>query len=185
MVVCDITDAPEEKVEAVKAAENIIRKNLTPLEEARAVKALQDAQNLDVRQLHALIGKGEAWIRLRLEMLNWPPEFLCALQDREIKVSTARHLVKIDDVEYRQYLLIQAVKNGITENTAMCWLQHWLATKDDVPVSDIPEEERLKMADQRVVVTIPCFRCERMMSMEFMVIVRICRDCYKQLVEPQ
>lgn len=63
----------------VTILENLQRENLTPLEEARGVKALLDSGQ-DVRTISAEIGKGPQWVIRRAKLMDLSPKWLWAIE---------------------------------------------------------------------------------------------------------
>jgi len=178
-----VRDDDEESLDLVKATENILRENLSQLEEARDVKTLLDKGGYSIPQLSKMLGKSESWIRARLDLLTWPADFLEAIQSKAINLAVGNWLVRIDDPEYRSYLLQCAVKNGITSYTAQAWFQHWAATKEVTPEENLPEGEKVRQAPQEMHISIPCFRCGKMTRIEDLVVCRICQACYGEVTE--
>lgn len=89
----DVAESPANAAELRASAlvENIHRKNLAPLEEAREVAALVDdfgSQAEAARQ----IGYSTAWVSQRLALLNLVPELKEKLRSGELKVKEARSL---------------------------------------------------------------------------------------------
>ena len=176
-----IQEVPAADFEAIKAVENLMSKALTPLEEARQVAAIMHDHELAPAEVAEMISKTESWVKSRLALLSWPDDFLEALQAEKIPIVVGRYLMQVTDEVYRSYLLHQAVKNGITGYTALAWLQHWRSTEEPLPSEELPEGDAPASAPQRIQVQMPCFRCERMTSIEHLVITRICTNCYNEL----
>lgn len=181
MIMAHISDAPPEKQEAIKAVENMTREQLTPLEEARNLLNMHRNMDLSVPQISHLTGKSESWVRQRLDMLNWPMNVLEQIQLKNITLAVGRQLVKVDDEEYRNYLLHEAAKNGITEYTAAAWVQSWIAERSTPEVQDIIVPPRPPSQAGDLEIRMPCFRCHQPTVIGKMSIVRICFDCYNEV----
>lgn len=95
--------------------ENIQRKDLTPIEEAKAYKKLIDLGNLTQDQLAAKMGKNQSTIANKLRLLNLVPEAQDALLNNEISERHARSLLQIkDDPEKQKEVLNKIVKDRLT-----------------------------------------------------------------------
>lgn len=83
---------------AVSLAENAIREDLTPVEEAHALREWREVLGLSVVEIAGKLGKSEAWVRGRLDLLLWPDRALAAVAAGRAAVSALRPLMDLDDV---------------------------------------------------------------------------------------
>jgi len=176
-----IHEGDDLEAEEVKTIENMQRQNLSFAEEAQGIRYLRDVKDLDLSQIAKTVGKSQSWVRQRLEALTWPTSLLQAVSEKRIPIGAAHHLVKIDDEEYREFLIQQAAKNGISEWVAMGWLQAWETSRTQTPPDeiDVPEKQEQHPVEYKVV--IPCFACHEEHKVEDLVIVRLCKRCYRAL----
>ena len=80
--------------DAVKVAalvENIHREDLSPLDEAAALRALLDVYDTNA-EVARQVGKERAWVGQRLALLNLAPDLMDALKSGELKIKEARRL---------------------------------------------------------------------------------------------
>ena len=89
----------------VAIVENIQRKNLSPIEEAKSYKKLLDRGYLTQDQLATRMGKTQATISNKLRLLNLAEEVQDALLNNRISERHARSLLKIDDKKQQVDLL--------------------------------------------------------------------------------
>ncbi len=89
----------------VAIVENIQRKNLSPIEEAKSYKKLLDRGYLTQDQLATRMGKTQATISNKLRLLNLSEEVQDALLNNRISERHARSLLKIDDKKQQVELL--------------------------------------------------------------------------------
>lgn len=82
--------------------ENIQRKDLTPIEEAKSYKKLLDLGNLTQDQLAAKMGKNQSTIANKLRLLNLVPEAQDALLHNSISERHARSLLQLKDNPAKQ-----------------------------------------------------------------------------------
>ena len=95
-VVIDLNDNESAEVAIV---ENIQRKNLSALEEAKSYKKLLDRGYLTQEELAVRMGKTQGSISNKLRLLNLSDEVQEALLNNEISERHARSLLKIDNKE--------------------------------------------------------------------------------------
>jgi ParB family chromosome partitioning protein len=95
-VIIDLNDNESAEVAIV---ENIQRKNLSALEEAKSYKKLLDRGYLTQEELAIKMGKTQGAISNKLRLLNLSEEVQNALLNNEISERHARSLLKVDNKE--------------------------------------------------------------------------------------
>lgn len=91
VTVRELTD--EEALE-IQAFENLHRKDLGPIEEARAFKMLTDAGNHDVKALAARVDKSEAYVYRSLRLLELPDAVLDAIEEGKMTPAHGHQLLR-------------------------------------------------------------------------------------------
>lgn len=95
--------------------ENIQRKDLTAIEEAKSYKKLLDLGNLTQDQLAAKMGKKQSTIANKLRLLNLVPEAQDALLHNSISERHARSLLQIkDDPAKQREVLNKIIEERLT-----------------------------------------------------------------------
>jgi ParB family chromosome partitioning protein len=97
--------------------ENVLREDITPMEEARALKALLDATGWSYATLGERLGKNKAWVDHRVRLLKLPAVFQSALEQqvagpegKTTRPFTPRHAgVVIQAPEATQAALIEEI----------------------------------------------------------------------------
>ncbi len=84
----------DEQVRIMAVAENLIRKNLSPMEEAHAFQTLIDLRAYNLEELIAKFGKSEFYIRSRLRLLNLILDFSLLLDNDELSIGAGIELSK-------------------------------------------------------------------------------------------
>ena len=104
----------------VAIVENIQRKDLSPIEEAKSYKKLLDRGYLTQDQLASRMGKAQATISNKLRLLNLDEEVQNALLNNKISERHARSLLRIEDKELQKEVLKEILENRLnvrdTEN---------------------------------------------------------------------
>ncbi|MBU1146045.1 ParB/RepB/Spo0J family partition protein [Patescibacteria group bacterium] len=107
------TAKDQEKLE-LALIENIQRKNLNPIEEAKAFQRLMDEFNLTQEEVAQRIGKNRSTIANTLRLLNLPEEILQALRSGKIKESHGRTLLSLPDEKTQLKYFSKILKNEMT-----------------------------------------------------------------------
>jgi ParB family transcriptional regulator, chromosome partitioning protein len=97
-IVCHIIEADNKAAYEISLIENMQRRTLKPLDEARAFKGYVDEHGWGgISDLAAKIGKSVSYVDKRIRLLGLPENVLCHLHDQTISPTIAEELVAVDD----------------------------------------------------------------------------------------
>lgn len=109
-VVINLNDNESAEVAIV---ENIQRRDLSPIEEAKSYKKLLDRGYLTQDQLASRMGKAQATISNKLRLLNLDEEVQEALLNNKISERHARCILRIDDKQLQKKILKEILENKL------------------------------------------------------------------------
>jgi ParB/RepB/Spo0J family partition protein len=104
--------------------ENLVRADLTPMEEARAYKALRDTHNIPTAEIAERIHRTPRLVQQRMQLLELSPEQQASVDSGELKIEQARNILRnrpapvVMSAVDRLALLEIALKQGGPENQA-------------------------------------------------------------------
>lgn len=104
----------DDRVLEFALVENIQREELTPIEEAQALRRLQDELGLTQEALAGKVGKDRATIANTLRLLRLPAEVREELQRGTLSAGHARALLPIEDSAALRNLAELAIKQGLS-----------------------------------------------------------------------
>lgn len=113
-VPCIIMELDDVKSAEIAIVENIQRKEMTPLEEAKSYKKLLDKGYLTQDQLAVRMGKSQPSIANKLRLLNLDEEVQDALLNEKISERHARSLLAIKDGMEQKKLLNEIINKKLT-----------------------------------------------------------------------
>lgn len=99
-----ISDIDDDKSAEIALVENIQRRNLTPIEEAKSYKNLLDRGYMTQEQLAEKMGVSQSSIANKLRLLNLAPEVQDALLGEKISERHARSLLSLPKEEQPEWL---------------------------------------------------------------------------------
>ena len=102
----------DDRVLEFALVENIQREELTPIEEAHALRRLQDELGLTQEALAGKVGKDRATVANTLRLLRLPAEVREELQRGTLSAGHARALLALEDQSLVRDLAAQAIKGG-------------------------------------------------------------------------
>lgn len=109
-----VMDIDDNKSAEIAIVENIQRKEMTALEEAKAFKKLLDKGYLTQDQLAIRMGKSQPLIANKLRLLNLDEEVQEALLNGQISERHARSLLSIKTPEEQKKVLSEIINNKLT-----------------------------------------------------------------------
>lgn len=139
-----IKSISDEAALAMGLIENLQRKDLNPIEEARGFKRLADEFQLTHEAIAQAVGKSRSAISNSLRLLALPEPIQDLLYQRQLEMGHARALLTLPVVE--QLALAQkAAQNGwsVREVERHCQLWQNQATKTPPQKNSLPEIQRL------------------------------------------
>ena len=160
----------------VSFAENFFRRDLSPVEQAAAIRECIDAGTMSIEELAKGLHRSTQWIKAQASMTTWPPEILQAIHLKQISVSAASNLAAITDNQYRGFLLHNAIENGATARATAGWLQSWQLSR--------PPEEALSTAPVdgvipavAIIPQAPCLFCANVYRTDGLNYMPVCPQC--------
>ncbi|NII11343.1 ParB/RepB/Spo0J family partition protein [Oleiagrimonas sp. C23AA] len=108
-----LKDVPEQSVLAMALIENIQRQELTPLEEALALKRLIDEFGLTHQQTAEAVGRSRASVSNLLRLMDLPESIKTLLDEGKLEMGHARCLLTLPE-EIARPLALQASRMGWT-----------------------------------------------------------------------
>lgn len=97
-----IRDVPDEAAIAMSLIENIQREDLNPIEEALALKRLQDEFELTHQEVAAAVGKSRTTVTNLLRLISLSDEVKKLLEHGDLEMGHARALLTLDEQDQRE-----------------------------------------------------------------------------------
>lgn len=160
--------------------ENLDRADLSAIEEAQAIKAALDA-GYSVAQLTARWHRSEQWVTARLELLGFPPDLQEKVHRRELRLSVAAHLARVDNDSYRLYLTESAITGGATAIVVRGWVAEYEAQRPRI-IHNQAAIEDLKAQPRNFTVLMDCDGCGEPTDLKTLRSYRICPRCNAALL---
>jgi ParB family chromosome partitioning protein len=109
-----IREIPDSAAIAVALIENIQREDLTPLEEAQALRRLIDEFQLTHQETADAVGRSRAAVSNLLRLLELGEDAKALLQSGELEMGHARALLSLVDVRMQAEVAALVVKKGLS-----------------------------------------------------------------------
>ncbi len=150
-VIIDLNDNESAEVAIV---ENIQRRDLSPIEEAKSYKKLLDRGYLTQDQLASRMGKTQATVSNKLRLLNLDEKVQDALLNNKISERHARSLLRVESKEEQREILDNIINNKLNVRETEKLISEKLGENKDnfVPVSNLSnvEEEKTDAFDENL-----------------------------------
>lgn len=109
-----VKDIDDKETAKIALLENLQRKDLTPIEEARTYQTILKLDNLTQDELAISLGKSQSTIANKLRLLNLADEVQTALLNQKISERHARSLLNLEDKNKQKELLEKVLINRMT-----------------------------------------------------------------------
>ena len=143
-IVIDLNDNESAEVAIV---ENIQRKNLSPIEEAKSFKKLLDRGYLTQDELAASMGKTQGAISNKLRLLNLSEDVQDALLNNRISERHARSLLKLEKEDEQVEVLNKIIENRLNVRDTDSLINSMINGEEFVPVSNLTVDKKEEAKD--------------------------------------
>jgi len=143
LVVVGIVPRSEEDLRALREEvlfDNLLHEPLTPLEEARAFKALQEEEGYSIRRIAERLGKSKGYVQHRLELLQAPEDVQKLACTRAGTLRHAQTIAKVEDADKRAEL-IEQVRAGATTREIEAQVDQVVSLRRDARRPPSPPDE--------------------------------------------
>lgn len=124
------------KVAEVALIENVQRKDLNPIEEAFAYKALIERFGLTQEEVANQAGKSRSAVANMLRLLELPDEILNLVQDEKLSMGNARAILGLDDEEKMLPLAQMAAEKELSVREVEALVRKYNAVGEEMPESE-------------------------------------------------
>ncbi len=109
-----IRDLDDKETSKVALLENLQRKNLNPIEEAKTYQKILELDQMTQEELAKTMGKSQSAVANKLRLLALPDEVQEALLKEQISERHARSLLNLDTAEEQKKMMQQVIANKMT-----------------------------------------------------------------------
>lgn len=179
-----ITDKDDRDIKEIAFAENLFRSDLTPLELAYGMAELIQKDTMSIEQIARSFGKSISWVKMQLSILTWPEDVQATVHQGLLNFSTAQNLAFVEDNQYRDFLIRNAIENGATARTTAAWLQAWKANLTPEEAVET-EPQKVDNSTPPVLPVAPCIGCGTINRSDGMCMVLLCTNCVNSIRNAQ
>ena len=133
-IIIDLNDNESAEVAIV---ENIQRKNLSPIEEAKSYKKLLDRGYLTQDELASRMGKTQGSISNKLRLLNLSQDVQDALLNNQISERHARSLLKLEKEDEQVEILNRIITERLNVRDTESLIKNYNNEEEYVPINNI------------------------------------------------
>lgn len=170
----------EEHEAGAALAENLARVDLPPVEEGVLLKQALEGSGMTIGAVSKTVGRSDSWVRQRLSMLDWPPEFQEVANDGALSVSALGKLLEVTDLDYRHHLLMCGINGGATAAQVQRWVTDWRmnqSNRTDEELNELAHAPSVQEAEIRQ----SCLMCESMTNVLQGGWFFVCKHCESEL----
>lgn len=138
------------KIAEMSLIENVQRKDLNPIEEAMAYKALIERFGLTQEEVANQVGKSRSAVANMLRLLELPDEILELVQDEKLSMGHARALLGLEDEDKMLPLAEAIMEKELTVRDVEALVRKYNAASEEEPVAPdtgITKQRKVYMKD--------------------------------------
>ena len=109
-----IRDLDDKESSKVALLENLQRKNLNPIEEARTYQKILEIDQMTQEELAKTMGKSQSAVANKIRLLSLPDEIQDALLKEQISERHARTLLNVPDAKQQKEMLKKVINNKMS-----------------------------------------------------------------------
>lgn len=177
-----LVEMNDASVALARASENLIRDDLSPIEEGAIYVDLLDTHGLTYEEIGKKMGKSPGVVKRRMDLLKMPPSLQQAIHLKQISYSVAESLWSLGDESAIGYYLGFAVDHGVTLTVVRQWVKdHLDKIRREQTGTDRVHSPRSPIESRPVFVA--CDWCSGPMEIGNETVYRICPDCNNKIKE--
>jgi ParB/RepB/Spo0J family partition protein len=167
--------APETDELDAGMVENIHRTDLTPVEEARAIRHAL-SRGIPPRELALRWRKTSYWIEQRNELADWPDDVLAHVHTGAVSIAAGYWLAKIDNPGYRRHLADQAAATGATALLTRTWWTDYESQRPRIIANQTTVDDLLARGPITKIL-VECDACRASTDLTTTRTYRVCPTC--------
>jgi len=175
-ILCRVVRRDEGGLTLDRAHENLMRADLSPVEEAQLCSVLLQDAGGDIEKTARQVGRSVGWVDARIDLLSWPKEILEAVDAGQLSRAAAKPLTAVTDEAERAWLLKNAVEFGVSERVTRAWLHNWQLS-GHIPDPSLVAPAAGSPINPHSLPTGKCFYCEQVDSIGRMPFVQLHETC--------
>jgi ParB/RepB/Spo0J family partition protein len=122
---CTVRELTDAQVFSVKAAENLERSDIDPVDEAHFLTKYLQTSGKTVEEIAKQLNRSVGYVEARLELGNMDDHMKDAVKFGGLKLGVANKLAQITDERLRHVWTEMALRDGISVGQAEYWLHGW------------------------------------------------------------
>ena len=134
-----IRDLDDKETSKVALLENLQRKNLNPLEEAKTYQKILEIDEMTQEDLAKTMGKSQSAVSNKLRLLSLTDEVQEALLKEEISERHARALLNVEDGEKQKQLLKEIIEKKMTVRQLEARIKEEQEPEKESGISELPD----------------------------------------------
>lgn len=111
---CDIRELSDGEVAALQLAENLMRKNLNPIEEAKGFQDVIERNKYTLTKVAKMYGRNKSTISRSLKLLELPADIQQKVANGDVPARAARELARLDSETEQKKTLEFATEQELT-----------------------------------------------------------------------
>ena len=171
-----VMDVPVNEQVGIHIAENIMRGQLSPIEEGYYYYKVLEYTCWTIQELAKYISKSDDYVKDRLSIQNWPESLREAVDQNYISFSAGKELSQIINPQLKESYIQLAKQGGISQRLATQWRISANQMGDQITPQQI--QETVQGAPRTTgEIQQPCYLCSNQYPVQQTTLIRMCDTC--------
>lgn len=177
---CRVIEADGDLADQITIAENLFRRNLSPIEEAYAFAVYLERTGESHDALAKSLGKERTYVTRRLLLLDLDDVTLGALEEKTINLSQAIILRQVDDPEMRKKFIEHTETYGANVRIMSYWVNNYHQEQAKAKASQEAAPTAENYTPPREIF-MACDRCGEPTSYDVLRPKYLCKECQRAI----
>jgi ParB family chromosome partitioning protein len=179
---CIVKDYDQKEMIIDRAIENVARRNLSDIEEARAFIRLHDVGGLSWEEIGRRVGYTGGSVKRKTALLTMDMSIQESIHEKKISVGVAEAIMRCPDVAHREYLLSLAIEHGVTVTVMRMWVDDFLSSLRKSE-GDVSEGGGPRFPGVAEPVFRACQLCRGPVEIGKMMRIECCEECGRAIID--
>ncbi len=166
----------EDLVNLERAHENLIRENLSVVEEGKLIYKLVYEDGRGVEATAKMLCKSEGWVSKRMDILRYPQEILSQLEAGKINLAVADIIRRVKPEETRKLILDAAIEHGATARVVEKWIDDMSTQNYLAHTAEVSEQGEIQAMENGEAL-MQCRICSTPHKFSILRHIWLCPDC--------
>ena len=182
-VPCIVLSRARRLLPGVTLAENFDREDVNPIDTARYIVRIIEAEGVNQTEVAARLNRTPAWVSHHLGLLRLPADLQAAVEAGRLSYMAAIELGRVDDPAIRQDFTKHALDHGASHTTVQRWVSDYRVQTGQKQGTVSNNPVTIQPGESAAILPFKCAVCSKFHDSNARMTLFCCVDCWDALQE--